>query len=164
MLALVEEVGGGAFSLARVWIRLEVVDDRVGVRRRLPLGTAGGFPGGGLFVFPLLDHRVARVSQELGSHHGETVGVLSFHGLALAVPPYNQLALLVKPRHGPPLSFGVANACNHARNNRGTGRWSLSRGDNRPPERPESSAHPHGHSERDGCECPAVLPPTRAIL
>ena len=58
VLALVEEVGGGSFRLARVLVRLEVVDDHVGVRRRLPLGTAGGFPGGGLFVFPLLDHRV----------------------------------------------------------------------------------------------------------
>ena len=66
VLALVEEVGDWPFSLARVSVRLEVVDDRVGVRRRLPLVTAGGFSGGGLFVFPLLDHRVARLSQELG--------------------------------------------------------------------------------------------------
>ena len=108
MLALVEEVGGGSFRLARVLVRLEVVDDRVGVRRRLPLGTAGGFPGGGLFVFPLLDHRVARVSQELGSHQGETVGVLPLHGFALAVQPCDELALVIHPRHGSPSSFGVA--------------------------------------------------------
>ena len=107
VLALVEEVGGGSFRLARVLVRLEVVDDRVGVRRRLPLGAAGGFPGGGLFVFPLLDYRVTRVSQELGSHQGETVGVLPLHGLALAVQPYNQLTLFVQPRHGSTSSFGV---------------------------------------------------------
>ena len=108
VLALVEEVGGGSFRLAYVLIRLEVVNDRVGVSRRLPLGTAGGFPGGGLFVFPLLDHRVTRVSQELGSHQGETVGVLPLHGLALAVPPYDQLALFVQLRHGSTSSFGIA--------------------------------------------------------
>ena len=108
VLAVIEEVGGGSFRLARVLVRLEVVDDRVGVRRRLPLGTAGGFPGGGLFVFPLLDHCVTRVSQELGSHQGETVGVLSFHGLALAVQPCDQLVLVIKPRHGSPSGFGVA--------------------------------------------------------
>ena len=107
VLAIVEEVGGWPFSLACVLVRLEVVDDRVGVRRRLPLWTAGGFPGGGLFVFPLLDHRVTRVSQELGSHQGETVGVLPLHGLALAVPPYDQLALFVQLRHGSTSSFGV---------------------------------------------------------
>ena len=108
VLALIEEVGGGSLRFARVLVRLEVVDDRVGVRSRLPLGTAGGFPGGGLFVFPLLDHRVARLSQKLSSHQGETVGVLPFHGLALAVQPYNQLALFVQLRHGPPSGFGVA--------------------------------------------------------
>ena len=108
VLALVEEVGGGSFRLARVLVRLEVVDDRVGVRRRLPLRTAGGFPGGRLFVFPLLDHRVARVSQKLGSHQGETVGVLPFQGFALAVQPYDHIALFVQLRHGSPSSFGVA--------------------------------------------------------
>ena len=107
MLALVEEVGGGSFRLARVLVRLEVVDDRVGVCRRLSLRTAAGFPGGGLFVFPLLDHRVARLSQELGSHQGEVVGVLLFQGLALAVQPYDQLALFVQLRHGSPSDFGV---------------------------------------------------------
>ena len=108
VLALVKEVGGGSFRLARVLVCFEVVDDCVGVRCRLPLWTAGGFPGGGLFVFPLLDHRVTRVSQELGSHQGETVGVLSLHGLALAVPPYGQLAPFVQLRHGATSSFGVA--------------------------------------------------------
>ena len=96
VLALVEEVGGWPLSLARVLLRLEVVDDRVGVRRRLPLGTAGGFPEGRLYVFPLFDHRVARVSQELGSHLGETVGVLTLQGLALAVQPYDHIALFVQ--------------------------------------------------------------------
>ena len=108
VLALVEKVGGWPFSLARVLVRLEVVDDRVGVRRRLLLWTAGGFPGGGLFVFPLLDHRVARVSQKLGSHQGETVGVLPFQGLALAVQPYDQLALFGRLLHEPPSAFGIA--------------------------------------------------------
>ena len=108
VLALIEEVGGWPFNLARVLVRLEVVDDRVGVRRRLLLWAAGGFPGGGLFVFPLFDHRVARVSKELSSHQGETVGVLPFHRLALAVQPCDQLVLVIKPRHGSPSSFGVA--------------------------------------------------------
>ena len=108
MLTLVQEVEGGSFRLARVLVRLEVVDDRVEVRRRLPLRTAGGFPGGGLFVFPLLDHRVARLSQELGSHHSKTVGVLPLHGLALAVQPYDHSALFVQLRHGSPSSFGIA--------------------------------------------------------
>ena len=68
VLALVEEVGGRTLSLACVLVRLEIVDNRVGVRFRLPLWEAGGFPRGGLFVFPLLNHHVTRVSQELGSH------------------------------------------------------------------------------------------------
>ena len=59
-------------------------------------------------MFPLLNHRVTRVSQELGSHQGEIVGVLPLHGLALAVPPYDQLALFVQLRHGSTSSFGVA--------------------------------------------------------
>ena len=59
-------------------------------------------------MFPLLDHRVTRVSQELGSHQGETVGVLPLHRLALAVPPYDQLALFVQLRNGSTSSFGVA--------------------------------------------------------
>ena len=108
VLALVEEVGGEAIRLARVLVRLEVVDDRVGVRLRLPLGTAGGFPGGWLFMFPLLDHPVARLLQKLGSHPSETVGVLPLHGVALAVSPYNLLALFVVPRHESPSFVGVA--------------------------------------------------------
>ena len=39
VLALVEKVVGRAGSLARVLVRLEVVDNRVGVRFRLPLGA-----------------------------------------------------------------------------------------------------------------------------
>ena len=37
VLALVRKVAGGLGSLAHVLVRLEVVDDRVGVRRRLLL-------------------------------------------------------------------------------------------------------------------------------
>ena len=107
VLVLEGKVAGWAFSLARVLVRLEVVDNRVGVRGRLPLWTAGGFPGGGLFVFPLLDHRVARVSQKLGSHQSETVGVLPFHGLALTVQSCDQ-ALFGRLLHEPLSPFGVA--------------------------------------------------------
>ena len=85
VLALEGKVVGRAGSLARVLVRLEVVDNRMGVRFRLPLWTTGGCPGGGLFVFPLLDHRVARVSKKLGSLQSETVGILPLHGVALAV-------------------------------------------------------------------------------
>ena len=108
VLALVEKVAGWAFSLARVLVRLEVVDNRVGVCRRLLLWTAGGFPGGGLFVFPLLDHRVARVSQKLGSHQSETVGILPFQGLALAVQSCDQIALFGRQLHEPLSAFGIA--------------------------------------------------------
>ena len=107
VFALVEKVAGWSFSLARVLVCLEVVDDRVGVRCRLLLWTAGGFPGGGLFVFPLLDHRVARVSQKLGSHQSETVGILPFYGLALAVQSYDQIALFGRLFHEPLSAFGI---------------------------------------------------------
>ena len=107
VLALIEEVGGGSFRLARVLVRLEVVDDCVGVRFRLLLWTADVCPGGGLFVFPLLHHRVTPLAEKLGSDQGEIVGVLPLHGLALAVPPYNPLALFVKIRHSG-TAFGVA--------------------------------------------------------
>ena len=108
VLALVEKVAGWSFSLARILVRLEVVDNRVGVRCRLPLWTAGGCPGGGLFVFPLLDHRVARVSQKLGSHQSETVGILPFHGLALTVQSCSQIALFGRLLHELLSTFGIA--------------------------------------------------------
>ena len=100
--------GGRVGSLARVLVRLEVVDNRVGVRFRLPLWTAGGYPGGGLFVFPLLNHRVARVSQKLGSHQSETVGILPFHGVALAVPSCDHIALFGPLLYEPLSLLGVA--------------------------------------------------------
>ena len=93
MLALIQEVAGRAFNLARVLIRLEVVDNRVGVRFRLLLEAAGGCPTRGFFVLPLFNHRVARVVQKLGSHQSETVGILPSHGLALAVPSCYHITL-----------------------------------------------------------------------
>ena len=93
MLALVEEVTGRTLSLTHVLVRLEVVDNRVGVRFRLPLWAAGVCPGGGLFVFPLLHHRVTHLAEKLSSAQGETVGILSFHGLALGIPPCDHLTL-----------------------------------------------------------------------
>ena len=108
VLALVEMVAGRAGSLARVLVRLEVVDNRVGVRFRLPLRAAGGCPGGWLFVFPLLDHRVARISQKLGSLQSETVGILPLHGVALAVQSCDHIALFGHLPYEPLSLFGVA--------------------------------------------------------
>ena len=108
VLALVEKVAGRAGSLARVLVRLEVVDNRVGVRFRLPLQAAGGCPGGGLFVFPLLDHRVARVSKKLGSLQSETVGILPLHEVALAVQSCDHIALFGPLPYEPLSLLGVA--------------------------------------------------------
>ena len=108
VLVLVGKVAGRASSLARVLVRLKVVDNRVGVRFRLPLWTAGGYPGGRLFVFPLLNHRVARVSKKLSSHQSETVGILSFHGVALAVPSCDHIALFGPLLYEPLSLLGVA--------------------------------------------------------
>ena len=108
VLALVRKVAGRFGSLARVLVRLEVVDDRVGVRRRLLLWTGQVCPRGWRFVLPLLNHPVTRVSQGLGSYQGEIVRGLPCQGLALAVPPYNQLTLFVQPCHSSTAFFGVA--------------------------------------------------------
>ena len=62
VLALIQEIAGRAFSLARVLIRLEIVHNRVGVRFRLLLEATGGCPRSGLFVLPLLNHRVASIA------------------------------------------------------------------------------------------------------
>ena len=86
VLAFEGKIAGRPGSLARVLVRLKVVDNRMRVRLRLLLWTAGVCPGGWRFVFPLLYHRVARVSQKLGSLHSEVVCIPPFHGLALAVP------------------------------------------------------------------------------
>ena len=61
VLTFERKVAGRSGSLARVLVRLKVVDNRMGVRLRLLLWAAGVCPGGGLLVFPLLNHRVARV-------------------------------------------------------------------------------------------------------
>ena len=53
VLALIREIDGRTFSLARVLVRLEVVNNRMGVRFRLLLGAAGVGPRGWGFVFPL---------------------------------------------------------------------------------------------------------------
>ena len=108
VLALVEKVAGRAGSLARVLVRLKVVDNRVGVRFRLPLRAADGCPGGGLFVIPLLDHRVARVSQKLGSLQSETVGIFPLHRVALAVQSCDHIALFGRPLYEPLSPLGVA--------------------------------------------------------
>ena len=108
VLALEGKVAGRTGSLALVLVRLKVVDNRVGVRFRLPLWAAGGCPRGGLFVFPLLNHRVTRVSQKLGSLQSETVGILSSHGLTLGVPSGYYLALFGLPLYKPLSFVGVA--------------------------------------------------------
>ena len=76
VLALIQEVASRAFSLARVLVRLEVVDNRVGIRCRLLLWTAGGCPRCRLFVFPLLNYCVASGTEMFGSLQGEAVGIL----------------------------------------------------------------------------------------
>ena len=86
VLAFEGKVAGRPGSLARVLVRLKVVDNRMGVRLRLLLWTAGVCPGGWRFVLPLLYHRVSFVSQKLGSLHSEAVCVPPAHGLTLAVP------------------------------------------------------------------------------
>ena len=93
MLALVEEVTGRTLSLTGVLVRLEVVDNCVGIRFRLPIWAAGVCPGGGLFVFPLLHHRVTPLAEKLSSDQGETIGIPSFHRLTLGIPPCDHLTL-----------------------------------------------------------------------
>ena len=108
VLAFERKVAGRLGSLARVLVRLKVVDNRVGVGRRLLLWAGGVCPGGWRFVLPLLNHRVARVSQKLGSRQGETVRILPFHGLALAVPSGYHSALFVLLLHKPMSLVGIA--------------------------------------------------------
>ena len=108
MLALVEEVAGRADSLARVLVRLEVVDDCVGVRLRLQLRAARVFPGGGLFVLPLFDHPVALLAQKLGPLQGELVGGFPAYGLLLGVQPWDHFALPGSLLHRPLAIVGVA--------------------------------------------------------
>ena len=108
VLALIQKVAGRAFSLARVLVRLEVVDNRVGIRCRLLLKTAGGCPRCGLFVLPLLNHRVASGAEMFGSLQGESVGILPSQGLALTVPSGYHIALLGLLLYQPLSLVGVA--------------------------------------------------------
>ena len=108
MLALEGKVAGRAGSLTLVLVRLKVVDNRVGVCFRLLLWAAGGCLRGGLFVFPLLNHRVTRIAQKLGSLQSETVSILPSHGLALAVPSGYRIALFGLLLYKPISLFGVA--------------------------------------------------------
>ena len=108
MLALVEEVAGWANSLASVLVRLEVVDDCVGVRLRLNLRASHVFPGGGLFMLPLFDHLVALLAQKFGSQQGELVGGLPAHRLLLSVQLGDHCALPCLLQHQPLAIFGVA--------------------------------------------------------
>ena len=92
VLALIREVPGWAGSLGLVLVRLEVVDNRVGVSLRLLLWATGGCPRGWGFVFPLFNHGVASVAELLGSHQSESIGNLPCDGLA-PVHPYHLLSL-----------------------------------------------------------------------
>ena len=108
VLAFEGKVAGRAGSLALVLVRLKVVDNRVGVRFRFPLWATGGCPRGGLFVFPLLNHRVTRVTRKLGSLQSEIVGILPAHGLALAVPSGYHIPLFGLLLYKPLSLVGVA--------------------------------------------------------
>ena len=59
-------------------------------------------------MFPLLNHRVTRVSQKLGSLQSETVGILPSHGLALAVSSCYHIALFGLLLYKPLSLVGVA--------------------------------------------------------
>ena len=74
----------------------------------LLLRAEGVFPRRGLFVSPLLDNPVARVSQKLGSLQSQIVSNLPAHRLALAVQPCLHLALFGRLQYRPISIFGVA--------------------------------------------------------
>ena len=84
---------GRALSLARVLVRLKVVNNGVRVRFRLLFKAASGGPRGRLFVLPFLDHRVARVAEMLGPLQGKAVIILSLYQPALLVLPHHFLSL-----------------------------------------------------------------------
>ena len=93
MLAFEGKVARRAGSLGLVLVRLEVVDNRVGVSLRLLLGAAGVCPRGWGFVFPLFHHCVTSVAKMLGSLQSEAVGNLPCDCLA-PVHPYHLLSLV----------------------------------------------------------------------
>ena len=92
VLALIREVPGRASSLGLVLVRLEVVDNRVGISFRLLLRAAGGCPRGWGFVFPLFHHCVTGVTELLGSHQSEPINNLPCDCLA-PIHPYHLLSL-----------------------------------------------------------------------
>ena len=73
VLAFEGKVARRAGSLGLVLVRLEVVDNRVGVSLRLLLRTTGVCPRGWDFVSPLLHHCVASVAEMLGSLQSEPI-------------------------------------------------------------------------------------------
>ena len=93
VLAFIRKVPGWVACLGLVLIRLEVVDNRVGVSLRLLLRTASVCPGGWGFVFPLFDHCVTSVTELLGSHQSQTINNLPCDCPALAVPAYQLFSL-----------------------------------------------------------------------
>ena len=93
VLALIREVPGRASSLGLVLVRLEIVDNRVGVSLRLLLWAAGGCPRSWGFVFPLFNHCVTSVAKLLGSHQSESISNLPCDCLA-PVHPYHLLSLV----------------------------------------------------------------------
>ena len=97
VLAFKGKIPGRAGSLGLVLVRLEVVDNRVGVSFRLLLRVASVCPRSWVwvFVFPLLNHCVASVAEMLGSLQSESVGNFHCHCLALFVSPPYHLSSLV---------------------------------------------------------------------
>ena len=92
MLAFEGKVARQAGSLGLVLVRLEVVDNRVGVSIRLLLRAASVCPRGWGFVFPLLHHCVPSVAEMLGPLQSEAVGNFPCDCPA-PVHPYHLLSL-----------------------------------------------------------------------
>ena len=88
VLALIREVARRAGSLGLVLVRLEAVDNRVGVSFRLLLRAAGVCPRGWGFVFPLLHHCVTSVAEMLDPLQSEPISDLPGDYLAPVHPDH----------------------------------------------------------------------------
>ena len=88
VLSFVRKVPGWVACLGLVLVRLEVVDNRVGVSFRLLIRAAAGCPRGWGFVFPLFDHCVTSVTELLGSHQSQPISNLPGYCLAPVHPDH----------------------------------------------------------------------------
>ena len=108
MLTLVKEITGWTNSLAGVLVRLEVVDDCVGVRFRLHLRAVHVCPRSGFFVLPLFNHPVTPLAKILGSLQGKLIGSFPVHRLLLNAQPWDHFTLPGLLQHQPLAVFRVA--------------------------------------------------------